>query len=133
MPDYTPPLAAQGTITLTADELLNAGDPVQVAGPGRVGHVTGATPMAYVGVVASGALAGEAVTIHVNGAVHEGVASPGVTAGDLLMAAAAAGAMVRPVVGRTTPDIDITVTRAIIGLALTTAPAGQVCKWLAFR
>jgi len=67
------------------------------------------------------------------GPVHEGPAEGAITAGDQLMTSAAAGRQVvtcppSSAFSGTNPTGDA--ARAVIGVALTTAGAGQVVRWM---
>ena len=123
--NYSPRLASR-TFTFTASAAVTAGDPVQVSGEMTVARVS-VLAAPYVGIAATNAKAGDPVTVHMAGPVHGAIA-----AGDPLLAASAAGAQVRTAPGAADPpqQIDEQIGRAIIGLALSSAPAGGRLSWL---
>jgi predicted RecA/RadA family phage recombinase len=82
----------------------------------------GANAQNVVGVAVSDALNGETVTYMTEG-IHELVTTGTVTAGDIVVAAAAGTVSTLAAVTTPTPA-DVTNTRAIIGIALTTATTG---------
>jgi hypothetical protein len=128
--NYSPRLASR-TFTFTASAAVTAGDPVQVSGEMTVARVS-VLAAPYVGIAATNAKAGDPVTVHMAGPVHTGLAQGAIAAGDPLLAASAAGAQVRTAPGAADPpqQIDEQIGRAIIGLALSSAPAGGRLSWL---
>src|SRR5690606_1049714 len=122
MGDYSPVYMPGAKIGLTASATIAGGQLVQVSGAGTVAPTSGATPsVKVVGVAAHDAVTGQRVTVHGRGQVHETVADGAVTAGDQVVSGSVAGTVqAAPAVTTPTPD-DVTNTRAVVGIALTTA------------
>lgn len=121
MAEYAP-IFERAPWTSTASVAVTAGTLLEVSATGTVGPA-GANSTKVVGVAAFDAAANALVTIHRHG-VQEIVNSGGVTAGDILVAAAAG--QVSTLAAVTTPTAaDVTNTRAIVGIALTTATTGN--------
>lgn len=122
MGDYTPIYTPGQTISGTLSTAIVGGNLVAVSATGTIG-VAGANSIAVVGVAAQDAASGARVAYYTGG-VQELVTSGTVTAGDQVVAAAAG--LVSTLAGVTTPTAaDVTNTRAIIGIALTTATTGN--------
>lgn len=118
--DYTPVFVASPPITQKASAAITAGNLVAVSGTGTVAHA-GAASAAFVGVAGQDAANGAFLTVYAGpGHVHETVTAAGVTAGNHLKTVAA-GAGVDPTPA--TYDVDV-------GMALTTATAGNVTRWI---
>jgi hypothetical protein len=64
--------------------------------------------------------------------VHEGTAEGAINAGDQLMASSLAGHQViaAPVVSSSPVKADVQASRAIIGIALTTAASNGTVRWM---
>lgn len=119
MSDYTPLYVPGDAYTSTASATIVGGQLVEVSGTDTVGPA-GANSLKVVGVAAFDAASGARVTIYLGKVIHEVTASGAITAGDLLVAAAAGKVSTLAVV--TTPTAaDVTNTRAIVGVALNTA------------
>lgn len=118
MAEYLPLFTPGQAITSQASEAITAGQVVAVSATGTVG-VAGANSAVWVGVAGQTTASGDKVTVH-SGGVQRPVASGTVTAGDLVVCAAAG--KVATLAAVTTPTAaDVTNTRAIVGIALTTA------------
>jgi len=120
MADYTPvfPLGA-APFTMTTSAIVTGGNLVESTGTGTVAHA-GALSAKVIGIAGHDAASGAKLTVWPLNCVHETVTAAGVTAGNHLKAVAA-GAGVDP-----TPasyDVDV-------GVALTTATAGLVTRWM---
>lgn len=123
MADYLPRYKPGETVTLQASGTITAGQMVAVSGSGTVA-AAGANALNWVGVAAFDAVSGDKVTIHCGG-VQKLTTSGTVTAGDLVVCGAAG--VVSTLAAVTTPTAaDVTNTRAIVGIALTTAATGLI-------
>jgi hypothetical protein len=121
MADYTPIFFPGSSATIKASATIVGGNLLAVSGVGTAAPA-GANAGNVIGVAASDAANGETVTYFTEG-VHELVTSGTVTAGDIVVAAA--GGLVSTLAAVTTPTAaDVTNTRGIIGVALTTATTG---------
>lgn len=135
MADYTPPYVPGKILTLTASGAVLGGDLLVVSGSGTVAKLAFASAtQQIVGVAASDTPANGRVTVYARGIVHESVAQGTVTAGDLLttpITGGTAGAQVKSAVAVTTPTAaDVTDSRNIFGLALTTASNPAKVRWM---
>jgi hypothetical protein len=133
MADYTPVYMYGRALTLTLSVACVGGDLLEVSGNGTVRPwVPNATPSTkVVGVASQDAAVSTRVTVWGFGPVHESIADGTVTAGDQITAAAAAGRQVKTAAAVTTPTpADVTTTRAILGVALTTAADGIKVRWM---
>jgi hypothetical protein len=133
MADYTPVYMYGRALTLTLSVACVGGDLLEVSGNGTVRPwVPNATPSnKIVGVASEDTAVNGRVTVWGFGPVHESIADGTVTAGDQIMAAANAGKQVMTVPAVTTPTPgDVTTTRAILGVALTTAATGLKVRWM---
>jgi len=122
MADYTPisfPGSSPGH--LKASATITGGQVVAVSGVNTVAPA-GANALNVVGIAANDAASGDSVTYFTEG-IHELVTTGTVTAGDIVVAAAAGTVSTLAVVTTPTPA-DVTNTRAIVGIALTTATTG---------
>jgi hypothetical protein len=135
--DYAPVFLPGLTATFTAAGTLIGGDPVEVAGSNTVQKTTaGDTNIGSfkcIGVATHDATAGSRVTVIMDRVVHEGTAEGAINAGDQLMASSLAGHQViaAPVVSGGAPaKADVQVSRAIIGIALTTAASNGTVRWM---
>lgn len=121
MAEYLPIRTPGDALVSTASATITGGTIVAVSGNGTVA-TAGATALNWVGVAAFDASANDSVTVYTGG-VQEVTASGAVTAGDLLVTAASG--QVSTLAAVTTPTAgDVTGTRAIVGVALTTAATG---------
>jgi hypothetical protein len=133
VPDYTPPYPVGRALTLTTSGAVIGGDILVVTGSGTVAALTpNATPSTkVVGVAANDTPSGGRVTVWGFGPVHESIAVGTVTAGDQVVAAATAGRQIKTAPAVTTPTAgDVTNTRSILGIALTTAADGIKARWM---
>ena len=125
MADYTPVFTGGSRpFTSTTSATVTGGQVLVVSGTGTVGPA-GAGSGLCVGVAAHDAASGAQVTVWpLPGVVHETTTPTGVTAGNALASAAA---------GTVDPGTLATLAAAgtLIGLALTTATAGNKCQWTA--
>ena len=125
MADYLPLFKPGQAFTRAASATITAGQLVVVSGSGTVAPA-GANAVNWIGVAAFDAASGADVTI-LAGGVQRPVASGTVTAGDLVVAGAAGTVATLAVV--TTPTAaDVTNSRAIVGVALTTATTGNLVE-----
>lgn len=123
MADYTPVFTG-GAIpfTSTTSATVTGGQVLVVSGTGTVA-AAGAASGLVVGVAAHDAASGAQVTVWpLPGVIHETTTPTGVTAGNALTSAAA---------GTVDPGTLGTIAAAgtLIGVALTTATAGNKCQW----
>lgn len=123
MADYTPVFTGDSLpFTTTASAAITGGQLVIVTGTGTVGPATAGSGL-VVGVAAFDAANGQQVSVWpLPGVVHETVTPTGCTAGNALATAAA---------GTVDPGTLATLAAAgtLIGVALTTATAGNKCQW----
>ena len=122
MADQTP-IVLPGTSIghLTASATITGGQLLVVSGVGTCAPA-GANAVNVIGIAAADAAIGARVTYHTTG-IHEVTTTGTVTAGDVVVAAAAGTCSTLAVVTTPTPA-DVTNTRAIVGIALTTATTG---------
>lgn len=112
------------SITFTADGAIADGNAVAVTGDRTVAVGTAATGAAVIGSAATDAADGDDVLVLLGG-VQRLVAASDITAGDLVVAAD--GGKVASVAAVTTPTPgDVTSTRAILGIALTSVDVSEV-------
>jgi hypothetical protein len=122
MAEYLPIRTPGDAIVATASATITGGVLVAVSGNGTVA-TAGANAANWVGVAAFDVVSGDSLTVY-SGGVQELTASGTVTAGDLVVAAASG--QVSTLAAVTTPTAaDVTNTRAIVGVALTTATTGN--------
>lgn len=120
--EYLPVFKPGQAITLKASATVVGGQIVAVTGVGTVGPA-GANALNWVGVASNDAATNDNVTIYTDG-VQSVTASGTVTAGDLVVCAAAGA--VSTLAAVTTPTAgDVTGTRGLVGVALTTATNGN--------
>lgn len=123
-PEYMPIVwPAESVGHYTASAAITAGRLLAVSGVGTLAHA-GANALNVVGVAAADAAIGDTVTYFPIG-VHEILSVGLVTAGDIVVAAATGKVSTLAVVTTPTPA-DVTNTRAIVGVALTTATDAAV-------
>lgn len=122
MSEYAARFEPGQAITSQASAAIAAGVLVSVSGTGTVA-TSAANDTGWVGVAAFAAAAsGDKITV-LSGGVQRLVASGTVTAGDLVVCAT--GGKVSSLAAVTTPTAaDVTNSRAIVGIALTTAADG---------
>lgn len=136
MPDYTAVFLPGLTITSIAVGPVTGGDPLEVAGSGLVQRATagpsGLGSARYVGIAATDAASGQRVTLIADRVVHDGTADGPVTAGDQVMASVVPGKTVKtcPPAGPVPVQADIDAARAVIGVAMTSAPDGTTVRWM---
>lgn len=118
MAEYLPVYKPGQALTLKASAAVTGGQVVAVSGDGTVGPA-GAKSAAVVGVAAFDAAQNDNVTIY-SGGVQSVKASGAVTAGDLVVSGAA-GTVAKLAAVTTPTAADVTDTRAILGVALSTA------------
>jgi len=134
--DYTPVSVEGECITLTLSASCKGGDVLVVTGSNTVAPFTpGATPAVnVVGIAQSDQASGARISVWCFGPVHESIADGTVTAGDQIVTATNANRQVRTLAAVTTPTAaDVVGTRAIIGVALTTASDNTKVRWMAAR
>jgi hypothetical protein len=120
--EYLPVFKPGQAITLKASAAVTGGQIVAVTGVGTVGPA-GANAVNWIGVASTDAAINDNVTIYADG-VQSVTASGTVTAGDLVVCAAAGA--VSSLAAVTTPTAaDVTNTRAIVGVAISTATNGN--------
>lgn len=125
MASYVPLFNPGQAITSQASAAITGGQLLAVSGSGTVAPA-GANALNWVGVATQDAANGEKVGV-VAGGVQRLTASGAVTAGDVVVAAAAG--QVSTLAAVTTPTAaDVTNTRAIVGIALTTAANGALVE-----
>jgi len=125
MAEYLPLHDDGDAITRSASATITAGQVVLVSGSGTVAPAT-AGVATWLGVAGFDASSGDTVTIFCSG-VQRITASGTVTAGDLVVTAASG--QVATAAAVTTPTAaDVTTSRAIVGLALTTATTGNLVE-----
>ena len=125
MAEYIPLFKPGNAVPRVASATITAGQVLAVSGSGTVGPA-GANALNWVGVAGFDAASGDTVTTFAGG-VQRLVASGGITAGDLVVCAASGA--VSTLAAVTTPTAgDVTNTRAIIGVALTTATTGNLVE-----
>lgn len=133
---YIPVWLPGQRLTLSASAAVSAGDILEVSGSGTVAPCTTPASQKFVGVSAQTILwpGPGRVTVYGRGPVHESVCDGPVTAGQELVTSATAGRQVAAVAAPASPPVqgDVNSSRAVIGVALTSAPDGQKCRWMQF-
>jgi hypothetical protein len=131
VPDYSPVFLPGLTITLQAADNITGGDPLEVAGSGTC-QKAAAGSLKYIGVANKDAAAGYAVTLTAASPVFDGPADGAILAGDQLVASGRTGCQVTgaPIVPADPGQADMITSRAIIGVALTTAVDGGTVRWM---
>jgi hypothetical protein len=125
MAEYLPKYLPGASQTRVASATITGGQLLAVTGSGTVGPA-GANSTAWCGVAANDAASGANVTVFAGG-VQKLVTSGTVTAGDIVVAAAAGA--VSTLAAVTTPTAaDVTNSRAIVGIAMTTATTGLIVE-----
>jgi predicted RecA/RadA family phage recombinase len=118
MAEYLPLYAPGKAITRTASAAITGGQLVSVSGSGTVAPA-GATDIAWLGVAANDAGNGDNVTVFTGGTQRIVTGAGGITAGTLVHSASPG-----TVVAHTPGTSD----SAIVGVALTTATAGNTAE-----
>jgi hypothetical protein len=133
MADYTPVFLPGDVIPLTTSTACAGGDLMIVTGSGTVGKAGVLASTAYVGVATQDQVANGRVGVIARDVVHESLADGTVTAGDQLTTTNTANRQVKTAPAVTTPTPgDVTTTRALIGVALTTAADNNRVRWMAY-
>lgn len=123
MADYLPVFQGVLPFTATASATVVGGQVLEVTTTGAVGPAAAGSVKA-VGVAGHDAAAGAKVTVHpIVGNVHETVSTAGSAAGDCLVTAAAGAVATSAAGAAATAGTDI-------GVALTTATAGNKVRWI---
>lgn len=130
MSDYIPVYEGPVPSTHTTSGAVTGKQMLAVSGDGTVA-AAGANAANWVGVAAFDAASGARVTVHRSG-IQLLVATGTVTAGDLVVCAAAGTVSSLAAVTTPTPA-DVTNSRAIVGVALTTAAGGADVRVLMAR
>ena len=119
--EYLPVFKPGQAITLKASATITAGQIVVITGVGTVGPA-GANAANWIGVASTDAAVNDNVAIYADG-VQSVTTSGTVTAGDVVVCAAAGA--VSTLAAVTTPTAaDVTNTRGIVGVAISTATTG---------
>ncbi|SRR6266567_863338 len=133
MSDYTPVFLPGDVIPLTTSGIVAGGDLVEVSGSGTVAKVGTTASAKYVGIAEQDAVSGARVGVFARDLVHESVADGAITAGDQITTTSTAARQVKTVPAVTTPTpADVTNTRGIIGVALTTVADNQKVRWMQY-
>jgi len=123
MADFTPRFKPGQSWTATTSANVTGGKLLEVSGDGTVAHA-GANSISVVGVAAFDATSGNVVTVY-SPKIAVLVSSGTITAGDQVVAGTAG--VVTSLAAVTTPTAgDVTGSRAIVGVALTTAASNAV-------
>lgn len=123
MADYMPRYQPGTAYTQVASATITAGQMLENTGVNTVGPA-GANSTKWIGVAGHDAASGAKVTV-LTGGVQKLTTSGTVTAGDIVVCGAAG--VVSTLAAVTTPTpADVTNTRAIVGIALTTATTGLI-------
>lgn len=123
MADFTPRFKPGQSWTATTSANVTGGKLLEVSGDGTVAHA-GVASVAVVGVAAFDASSGDVVTVY-SPKIAVLVSSGTITAGSQVVAGAAG--IVTALAAVTTPTAgDVTGSRAIVGVALTTAASNTV-------
>lgn len=135
MPDFTTAVGAPSNeLSLTTSGAVQGGDYLVVSGTGTVAKA-GAAAVNWVGIAGHDAASGAVVTCLARGPLFLGVADGSITAGDLLTTGAHTGTpskTVKSLGAVTTPTAgDVTGTRALVGIALTTAADAAAVRYVA--
>lgn len=134
MADYTPRFTPGHEITMTTSGAVTGGDILVVSGSGTVAKASTLADPAWVGVAGNDAASGARVTAHARGKVHRSIADGAVTAGDLLTTTNTANRQVKTLAaaGAAYVQAEANATRAILGVALTTAADNASVEWMQF-
>lgn len=118
MAQHTHKFAPGQGVTFTAEAAVTAGQVVMVTGEREVSTATAAGKLTWIGVAATDAAAGESVLVLSGGVQTLTSTAAVITAGDLVECADA-GKVVKIAAVSTPTAGDVTSTRAIVGIALT--------------
>lgn len=134
MADYTPRFTPGHEITVTTSGAVTGGDILVVSGSGTVAKASTLANPAWVGIAGTDAASGAKVAMHARGKVHRSVADGPVTAGDLLSTTNTANRQVKTVAaaGAAYVQAEANASRAILGVALTTAADNASVEWMQF-
>lgn len=133
MSDYLPVFKPGENITLSASAAIVGGQLLVVSGSGTVAPAAAASAPGWVGVAAFDAASGVRVGV-ASGGVQELICTTAVVAGDLVVSSGTAGQVASVAATTATAAAtaatagDINSTRAIVGLALTSAAAGAKAR-----
>jgi hypothetical protein len=122
-PNYQPVYTPGKRLTLTTSGPVLAGSLVEISGNGTVQQVATDASLKVVGAAAFDAPANAVLEVHGFWPVHESVADGTVTAGDQVVASAAANRVIR---SRLEGDPDL----AVLGVAVNGAPDGTLARWM---
>ena len=112
-------------VTFTAEAAVTAGQLVMITGDREVSPATAAGASAWIGSAATDAAAGEDVLVLLGG-VQKLLASADITAGALVACADDGKIATVAAVGGAWAAADITNTRALVGIALTSVDVSEV-------
>lgn len=131
MSDYQP-VYTQNPVTLTTSAVVTGGDILAVSGSGTVAKTATLADPKVVGVAAHDAPSGGKLTVHGRGPVHESIADGAVTAGDLLTSTNTANRQVKTLAaaGAAYVQAEANATRAVLGVAITTAADNAKVRWM---
>jgi len=151
MSDYTPVYVKGEIITLTASSAVTGGDVLEVSGINTVQRCATLSSLKVVGVAAEDTLTAGRVSLWARGPVHESIADGIITAGNLLTSTATAnrgvvalanaptgvalgGVYVDPGTSNAINAVGAAdnATRALLGVALTSAADGAKVRWMLF-
>lgn len=132
MADYMPVYTPGATISSTTSAAVTGGDILAVSGSNTVAKTATLADAKYVGVAAHDAASGARITLFGRGPVHESIADGAVTAGDLLTSTNTANRQVKTLAaaGAAYVQAEANATRAVIGVALTTAADNAKVRWM---
>jgi hypothetical protein len=142
--DYQPVYLPGDAMTETASAAVTGRQLLEVTGNGTVGPVTpaGLPSAKVVGIAAGDAVINARVTFYARATVHESPAFGTITAGDQVGAgitgdtADGVRTVPAPALSGTPSGADINAelarARAILGVALTTAAAPALCRWMSY-
>jgi len=132
--DYVPPWLPGRVLTLSLSGSCVGGDFLEVAGDGLVAVCVTAASRAFIGVAGMNVPSPGPgrVTVYGRGPVHESVCDGPVTAGQQVVTSATPGRQVAAVAAPASPptQADVNNSRAILGIALTSAPDAVKCRWM---
>lgn len=118
MAQHVHKFAPGAAVTFSAASAVTAGQVVRISGDREVSPASAAGALAWIGVAAFDAAAGESVTVLSGGVQTLTATAAVITAGDLV-ACADAGKVAKLAAVTTPTAADVTGTRAAVGIALT--------------
>lgn len=132
MSDYTPRFTPGQVITMTTSGAVTGGDILVVSGNGTVAKASTLANISYVGVAGHDAASGAKVAVHTCSPVHKSIADGAITAGDLITSTNTANRQVKTLAaaGAAYVQAEANASRAVIGVALTTAADNATVQWL---